>query len=85
MDRLIIDVREPYEYESGHVPGAINMPPAELMAGAPGLRDVPKETQLILYCHTGSRSEVAKRILQGMGYTNVVNSINKDHVEAKYL
>lgn len=85
MDRLIIDVRESYEYESGHVPEAVNIPPAELMSGAPGLHDVPKETQLILYCRTGSRSEVAKRILQNMGYTNVVNGINKDHVEAKYL
>jgi phage shock protein E len=63
MSRLIIDVREPIEFKMGHVKGAINIPPSKLMAGAEKLRDVPKDTELILYCRTGSRSAVSMNIL----------------------
>ena len=42
MNQLIIDVREPSEFAEGHVEGAVNIPPAELMAGAPQLQSVPK-------------------------------------------
>lgn len=82
--RIIIDVREPAEYAADHAAGALNIPPAQIMAGAKKLANVPKNTQLILYCTTGSRSNVAKNILESNGYTNVVNAINKDHVAAKY-
>lgn len=85
MRRVIIDVREPEEYASGHAKGALNIPPTELMNGAKQLTDVPKDTELVLYCRTGSRSNVAKNILQAMGYTHVVNGISREHVELKYL
>ena len=85
MSRMIIDVREPIEFKLGHVRGAINIPPSKLMAGADKLRDVPKDTELILYCRTGSRSAVSMNILQNMGYTNIVNGVNKDIVKSKYL
>jgi len=85
MSRMIIDVREPIEFKMGHVEGAINIPPSKLMAGAEKLRDVPKDTELILYCRTGSRSAVSMNILQNMGYTNIVNGVNKDIVKSKYL
>lgn len=84
MGRIIIDVREPEEYQRGHVPGALNIPPADIMAGAPQLANAPKDTELVLYCNSGSRSNVAKNILGTMGFTNIVNGINKDHVQAKY-
>jgi rhodanese-related sulfurtransferase len=85
MSRVIIDVREPIEFKMGHVRGAINIPPSKLMAGAEKLNDVSKDTELVLYCRTGSRSAVAMNILQSLGYTNVINGINQDHVKAKYL
>ena len=84
MSRVIIDVREPFEFKTGHVKGAINIPPAKIMAGAKELQDIPKNTEIILYCHSGSRSNVSMNILRNMGYTNLVNGINKDHVNAKY-
>lgn len=84
MSRVIIDVREPFEFATGHVKGAINIPPAKLMAGAKKLQDVPKDTEIILYCRTGSRSAVAANILQSLGYTNLVNGVNKDHVNARF-
>ena len=85
MGRMIIDVREPIEFKMGHVKGAINIPPSKLMAGVEKLRDVPKDTELILYCRTGSRSAVSMNILQDKGYTNIVNGVNKDIVKSKYL
>lgn len=84
MKRLIIDVREPEEYSRGHVEGAINIPPGELMAGASKLDYIPKDTEIILYCVSGSRSNVSIGILKQMGFTNLVNGINMQHVDAKY-
>jgi len=85
MDRIIIDVREPQEYKLGHVKGAINIPPAQMMAGAEKLKGVPKDTELVLYCVSGSRSNASMHYLQQLGFTNLVNGINKEHVKAKYL
>ena len=85
MDYIVIDVREPTEYASGHVKGAINIPPSELMSGSQKLKDVPKDAAIILYCLSGSRSNVSKNIMEQMGYTNITNGINKQHVEAKYF
>jgi phage shock protein E len=82
---IIIDVREPEEYDSGHVDGAINLPPSDLMSSEiKQLKDIPKDAPIILYCRTGSRSNVAMHILQGMGYMNLVNGINKNQVESRY-
>lgn len=85
MDRIIIDVREPEEFARGHAEGAINIPPSDIMAGATKLDDVPKDTELILYCVSGSRSNVSMQFLQRLGFTNLVNGINQQHVTAKYL
>lgn len=84
MKRLIIDVREPHEYARGHVDGAINIPPAELMSGAKALKDIPKDTELVLYCLSGSRSNASMTFLRQLGYTNLVNGINKEHVQARF-
>jgi phage shock protein E len=85
MKRLIIDVREPAEFATGHVDGAINIPPSTLMQGASELGSVDKDTQLILYCRSGSRSQVSKHLLEQQGFTDVVNSINQANVEKNLL
>ena len=85
MSRLIIDVREPQEYASGHVLGSVNIPPSKLMGDLGELADVPKDNEIILYCRTGSRSNVAIHMLKAKGFTNLVNGINRDQVEAHYL
>ena len=84
MSRIIIDVREPSEYDSGHAMGALNIPIQDLFAETKQLSDVSKDAELVLYCRTGSRSALAKNILTTKGYTKVVNGINKEHVEAEY-
>lgn len=84
MNRYFIDVREPYEFASGHVDGAINVPPSELMKGAPALKDIPKDAELIVYCRSGARSNASMHYLQQLGYSNLINGINKDQILARY-
>ena len=85
MPKVIIDVREPAEFATGHVNGAVNVPPSQLLAGSKLLKGVSKDTEIILYCRSGNRSNVAKNILNQLGFTNVTNGINKGHVEASLL
>lgn len=84
MKYVIIDVREPDEYRSGHVEGAPNIPPSQLMSGAAQLDHLPKDSNIIVYCRTGSRSDVAMNILSSLGFKNVTNGINKEQVQAKF-
>lgn len=86
MSRIIIDVREPFEYKAGHVKGAINIPPEKLLGGLPDqLAGLPRDTELVLYCLSGARSRTSIHILEQYGFTKLVNGINKNHVKAKYL
>lgn len=84
MNPVFIDVREPEEYERSHVKGAINLPPAALMAGAVAIADLPKDTPLVVYCISGARSNMSMPFLHRMGFTNLTNGVNKQQVEAKY-
>ena len=84
MNYTIIDVREPEEFNQGHVDGALNIPPTALMAGAQALNNIPKNASIIVYCRTGSRSNVAEQILRSHGYTDIINGINKEQVKGKY-
>lgn len=56
----IIDVREPYEYNIKHIPGAINVPLSKLKWRKV---DVPTDNEIILYCQTGIRSKQAARLI----------------------
>lgn len=82
MNYLIIDVREPYEFKAGHVKNAINIPLQNIIKGGGVLKDIPKDANIIVYCRTGNRSEVAKEVLEGRGYKNVIDGVNKERVEA---
>lgn len=81
---IVIDVREPNEYVRKHVEGAINIPPQEIMDGSPQLIGVPKDLELMLYCVSGARSNMAINFLRAQGFSNLTNGINKDQVAAHY-
>jgi molybdopterin/thiamine biosynthesis adenylyltransferase/rhodanese-related sulfurtransferase len=69
---LFVDVREPDEWEEGHIPGAVHITRGRLESSIEGL--VPDKVRpLILYCAVGSRSAFAAKVLGEMGYTDVVN------------
>lgn len=84
MKQIIIDVREPHEYMAAHVAGAQNIPLSQFTNDLEAFAGIPKETRLILYCRSGSRSELAARLLKRLGYTNVVNGVNQRTVELRY-
>jgi rhodanese-related sulfurtransferase len=65
---LLIDVRTPAEFASGHIAGAINIA-VETLSNR--LSEVPKDKSVIVYCHTGNRSAQAASILSGAGYSNI--------------
>lgn len=81
MATLVIDVREPSEFATGHFEGAVNVPPADLLMGAKALEDVSTDTELIVYCISGARSNSAINILRSLGFTNLTNGINQRNVE----
>jgi molybdopterin/thiamine biosynthesis adenylyltransferase/rhodanese-related sulfurtransferase len=69
---LFVDVREPDEWEEGHIPGAIYTGRGRLEQRIEGL--VPDKTrELVVYCSAGSRSAFAAKVLEELGYENVVN------------
>ena len=69
---LVIDVRTAGEFNSGHLPSAINLPLDEIEAGLPG--HVADKTQVILlHCQSGMRSGLAKRKLNRLGYSKAYN------------
>ena len=57
---LLIDVREPVEFKSGHIPGAKNIPLSQIHGR---LQEIPKDRKLLLYCRSGMRSRSAAKIL----------------------
>ena len=69
-DATVLDVREPDEYIGGHIPGAKNLPQAEL---ATRLAELPHEGTIYLVCGSGGRSRQATRFLRQQGYDQVVN------------
>ena len=61
---LLLDVRSPQEFASGHVPGAQNLPVERIHTIS-----CPKEAPLFVYCYSGARSGEACRWLAGNGYS----------------
>lgn len=82
-DTIYIDVREPGEFASGHVEGAINIPLGSIGSSNSELENIAKDAKLVVYCRSGGRAGLAKEQLQAMGYTNVENSINQEEIESK--
>jgi molybdopterin/thiamine biosynthesis adenylyltransferase/rhodanese-related sulfurtransferase len=69
---VVVDVREPWEWDQGHIPGALHIPLAELPARL--ATDLPdRSAPLVLYCHSGRRSGNAAHFLATNGYTDVAN------------
>ena len=65
----LIDVREPDEYASGHIPGSVNIPVGKI--GGADITD--KDAQIYVYCASGMRSKMAAKILKDNGFTDVTN------------
>lgn len=79
-DAVLIDVREPAEFETGHIPGSINIPrgvlefqvdahPAVANVSDPALSH--KERPIVVVCRTGGRAALSAVNLQRLGFSDV--------------
>jgi rhodanese-related sulfurtransferase len=69
---VIIDVRTEREYQHSHVESSINLPLHDIQNRiGQVVRD--KNAVILLYCRSGNRSFMAKKILKKLGYANVYN------------
>ena len=66
----ILDVRQPKEYERGHLAGALLMPVKEV---ATRLTELDRHEPLLVYCHSGVRSKAACQLLLAEGFKDVYN------------
>lgn len=64
----LVDVREPWEYQAGHLPGAVNIPMGEVVA-----RIAEIEDPVVLVCATGNRSGRVAEYLMNNGHAQVAN------------
>jgi glyoxylase-like metal-dependent hydrolase (beta-lactamase superfamily II)/rhodanese-related sulfurtransferase len=69
-EAVLVDVREPEEFANGHVPGARNVPQADL---ATRLSEVPRDRPVYVICQGGLRSLRAAQFLRQMGFSDVVS------------
>lgn len=65
---LLLDVRTPEEFASGHIAGAVNISVESL---ASRLSEVPQDQPVVVYCRSGNRSATASQILSNAGYTGI--------------
>ena len=66
---VYLDVREPNEWNLGHLPNAVHLPRGNLESKVEGLVD--RDQRVVVYCARGNRSALAADTLQQMGYENV--------------
>lgn len=66
----VIDVREPWEYEAGHIPGAALLPHKSVFARR---EELPRDKDLIFVCAVGQRSALAAEMAAATGFTRLFN------------
>lgn len=67
---LVVDVREPSEFQDGHIEGAKLAP---LGSVEQGVADIARDREIVLVCRSGRRSSQARELLAARGYTNLKN------------
>jgi molybdopterin/thiamine biosynthesis adenylyltransferase/rhodanese-related sulfurtransferase len=71
-DFVLIDVREPNEFEINQIPGAVLIPKGEFLNGN-ALEQLPQDKQVVLHCKSGVRSAECLAIVKGAGYADAVH------------
>ena len=66
----VLDMREPWGYAEGRIPGAISLPQSDL---ALRLAEVPKDRDVLVVCASGNRSLRSAGFLKAVGYARVTN------------
>ena len=71
-DFLLVDVREPNEYEINKIPDAVLIPKGDFLNGS-ALEQLPADKQIVMYCKTGVRSAETLAVVKGAGYADAVH------------
>lgn len=78
----LVDVRTPAEFAADPVPGARNIPVDQL---AQRLRELDRELPVVVFCASGWRSSHAARLLQGSGFSRVIDAGARDDLPDEQL
>ena len=76
----LVDVRSPSEYQEEYAMGALNVPLAQMQSGNFG--QLSQDELIYVYCHSGARATLAKKLLNNAGYPNVINILSLDKWKA---
>ena len=68
---IILDVREQFEFDAGHIPGAVLLPVGAITKESAAAVIPELESVVLVYCRSGNRSKTASDALVALGYTNV--------------
>ena len=71
-DFVLIDVREPNEYEINKIPGSVLIPKGDFLNGS-ALEKLPSDKQIVMHCKSGVRSAETLAIVKGAGYADAVH------------
>jgi molybdopterin/thiamine biosynthesis adenylyltransferase/rhodanese-related sulfurtransferase len=71
-DFVLVDVREPNEYEINRIPGSVLIPKGDFLNGS-ALEQLPADKQIVMHCKSGVRSAETLAIVKGAGYSDAVH------------
>jgi molybdopterin/thiamine biosynthesis adenylyltransferase/rhodanese-related sulfurtransferase len=71
-DFVLVDVREPNEYEINRIPGSVLMPKGEFLNGN-AIEKLPQDKPVVLHCKSGARSAEALAVVKGAGFNDAVH------------
>jgi adenylyltransferase/sulfurtransferase len=71
-DFVLVDVREPNEYEINKIPGSVLIPKGDFLNGS-ALEQLPHDKQIVMHCKSGVRSAETLAIVKGAGYADAVH------------
>jgi rhodanese-related sulfurtransferase len=75
---IYLDVRSPAEFTAEHYPDAINHDVELIMNGI--MPDIPRDTEIRVYCRSGSRAAFAVQAMQRAGFLQVVNVLDNKKI-----
>jgi rhodanese-related sulfurtransferase len=71
-DFVLVDVREPNEYEINRIPGSVLISKGDFLNGS-ALSELPNDKQVVLHCKSGVRSAEALAVVKGAGFSDAVH------------
>lgn len=81
MRNIVIDVRTKEEFNEKHAENAINISLIDISEGNLSLlKNLPKDTNISVYCRSGARASIAKEILEDKGFLHIINLGGIDNI-----